>query len=67
MSNPASSTPNLKPQTLDPKPVPALLAVHVRMEVQKLHLTQSVFEDILQKSTPPKIRQLILYYYLYIE
>ena len=27
------------------------------------YLTQSVFEVVLQKATPPQIRQLILYYY----
>ena len=28
-----------------------------------LYLTQSVFKVVLQKSTPPQVRQLILYYY----
>ena len=32
-----------------------------------LYLTESVYNTVLQKSIPPKIRQLILYYYLYKE
>ena len=31
------------------------------------HLTQSVFSVVLQKSTPPQIRQLIVYDYRYKE
>ena len=27
------------------------------------YLTQSVFNVVLQKSTPPQMRQLVLYYY----
>jgi len=33
------------------------------IRVQGFYLTQSVFKFVLQKSTPPQIRQLILYYH----
>ena len=32
-----------------------------------VHRTESVYKVVLKKSTPPQIRQLILYYYKYEE
>ena len=37
------------------------------VEVRQLYLTRSILEVALQKSTPPKIRQLVFHYYFYKE
>ena len=49
------------------EPAAPLLGAHALARQQpaptRYHLTQSVFQVVLQKSTAPLIRQLILYYH----